>query len=165
MKRLDLFPDETSREQLAASDLASFAAPGSLDTNWHEAPNERRGGWSGVGRHLLRNGSGVFIKRQDKHLCRTRRHPLRGIPTFYREYHSTPRTGSSARRGAADPGASHIEDRLPGRWTRNTPLFIADSELPGHCRERDPLLFEGVEIGRIEPSGKGLIKRRPMPVE
>ena len=86
LKIVDLFPDEASREQLAASDLAHFDALWSLDTDWHEAPNERRGGWSGVSRHLLRDGSAVFLKRQDNHLCRTLGHPLRGIPTFYREY-------------------------------------------------------------------------------
>ncbi len=86
MNAVDLFRDQASREQLAANDLAGFGALWSLETDWHEAPNERRGGWSGVSRHLLRDGSAIFLKRQDNHLCRTLRHPLRGIPTFYREY-------------------------------------------------------------------------------
>jgi hypothetical protein len=80
------FPDELAREQLTASQLADFEALWSLSTDWHEAPNERRGGWSGVSRHVLDDGSAIFLKRQENHLCRTLRHPWRGIPTFYREY-------------------------------------------------------------------------------
>lgn len=86
MRDLDLFPDQAARTQLADSGLASFEALWSLDTDWHEAPNERRGGWSGVSRHVLADGAAIFLKRQDNHLCRTLRHPFRGIPTFYREY-------------------------------------------------------------------------------
>ena len=86
MKARDLFPDATARQLLTVSGLASFDALWSLPADWHEAPNERRGGWSGVSRHLLADGSAIFVKRQDNHLCRTPQHPLRGIPTFYREY-------------------------------------------------------------------------------
>lgn len=83
---VELFPDQASRTYLAANHLASFAALWSLDNGWYEAPNERRGGWSGVSRHVMSDGSAIFLKRQDNHLCRTWRHPIRGIPTFYREY-------------------------------------------------------------------------------
>jgi hypothetical protein len=86
MKARDLFPDQAAREQLTASHLADFEALWSVSTDWHEAPNERRGGWSGVSRHVLADGSAIFLKRQENHLCRTLRHPIRGIPTFYREY-------------------------------------------------------------------------------
>jgi hypothetical protein len=86
VKACDLFPDELARQQLGHSRLASFAALWSLSIEWHEAPNERRGGWSGVSRHVLADGTAVFVKRQEDHLCRTLRHPWRGIPTFYREY-------------------------------------------------------------------------------
>lgn len=102
LNALDLFPGQAAREQLAASDLASFDALWSLAGDWHEAPNERRGGWSGVSRHLLRDGSAVFLKRQDRHLCRTLRHPLRGVPTFYREYLNILRLGRS-RIGTLEP--------------------------------------------------------------
>jgi hypothetical protein len=86
VKARDLFPDATARQLLTVSGLASFDGLWSLRADWHEAPNERRGGWSGVSRHLLADGSAIFVKRQDNHLCRTPQHPLRGIPTFYREY-------------------------------------------------------------------------------
>jgi hypothetical protein len=82
----DLFPSAAARSELQHHQLAGFGPLWSLATDWHEAPNERRGGWSGVSRHLLADGSAIFVKRQEDHLCRTLRHPLRGIPTFYREY-------------------------------------------------------------------------------
>ena len=82
----DLFPSAAARSELQHHQLAGFDALWSLATDWHEAPNERRGGWSGVSRHLLDDGSAMFVKRQEDHLCRTLRHPLSGIPTFYREY-------------------------------------------------------------------------------
>ena len=85
VKARDLFPDQLAREQLSASQLADFEGLWSLSSDWHEAPNERRGGWSGVSRHVLNDGSAIFLKRPENHLCRTLRHPWRGIPTFYRE--------------------------------------------------------------------------------
>ena len=57
---------------------------------WFEAPNERRGGWSGVGRLQLEAGGGkplcLFVKKQQNHGRLTLRHPVRGEPTFRREY-------------------------------------------------------------------------------
>ncbi len=86
MKARDLLPDKIARQLLTVSGLASFDALWSLRADWHEAPNERRGGWSGVSRHQLADGTAIFVKRQENHLCRTLSHPFRGIPTFYREY-------------------------------------------------------------------------------
>lgn len=56
---------------------------------WFETPNTRRGGWSGVvrcaidifGQHEI-----VFIKRQESHMTKSLFHPIKGIPTFLREY-------------------------------------------------------------------------------
>lgn len=63
-----------------------------LEAKWFEEPNQRRGGWSGVARcELLRpDGSTarVFLKRQENHITRTIAHPLRGLPTFVREFNS-----------------------------------------------------------------------------
>ncbi|MDS4015197.1 MAG: lipopolysaccharide kinase InaA family protein [Candidatus Accumulibacter sp.] len=86
MSTRELFADQAAQDLLTANGLAGFDALWTLEVAWHEAPNERRGGWSGVSRHVLHDGTAVFLKRQDNHLCRTLRHPLRGIPTFYREY-------------------------------------------------------------------------------
>lgn len=58
--------------------------------DWFEAPNERRGGWSGVGCVTLNQGTPnalkLFVKKQANHGRRTWRHPFRGEPTFKREF-------------------------------------------------------------------------------
>ena len=78
-------------QALKANGLDSFESIWALDIGWVEEPNKRRGGWSGVSKcslDLPDGGQvGVFIKRQQDHVCRTFRHPLRGIPTFSREFH------------------------------------------------------------------------------
>lgn len=59
------------------------------NTPWFEAPNIRRGGWSGVVNCEVDNfgqPQKVFIKRQESHSTRTLLHPIKGIPTFLREY-------------------------------------------------------------------------------
>jgi len=75
---------------LAANGLDSFAALWALDIGWFEAPNERRGGWSGVSRCDLQlpggGSTGIFVKRQQDHVYRSLRHPLRGRLTFAREF-------------------------------------------------------------------------------
>lgn len=56
---------------------------------WFEAPNIRRGGWSGVVKCVVDDfgpRDEVFIKRQESHVTRTLMHPIKGIPTFLREY-------------------------------------------------------------------------------
>ncbi len=78
------------RDILRFNQLDSFEALWDLDVDWFEAPNERRGGWSGVGRIKLRTPDGdevtAFLKRQQNHMCRSWLHPLDGIPTFAREF-------------------------------------------------------------------------------
>ena len=75
---------------LGANGLDSFEALWTLDIGWFEAPNERRGGWSGVSRcdlELPEGGStGIFVKRQQDHVFRSLRHPVRGMLTFAREF-------------------------------------------------------------------------------
>jgi hypothetical protein len=70
--------------------LDSFDALWNLDVEWFEAPNERRGGWSGVARIQLKTPAGenigIFLKRQQNHMCRSALHPIRGILTFSREF-------------------------------------------------------------------------------
>lgn len=60
------------------------------DIQWYEAPNQRRGGWSGVGQLVLQDDDGGqttwFVKKQQNHGRRTWRHPLTGEPTFRREW-------------------------------------------------------------------------------
>jgi len=75
---------------LAKNALNTFEKVWGYEVNWFEEPNERRGGWSGVGRITLVDASGhefgAFLKKQDNH-CRTSfLHPIRGVPTFQREF-------------------------------------------------------------------------------
>ena len=76
-------------ETLQANNLNGFDDWWALEVDWFEPPNRRRGGWSGVSRVVLRDRLGiercVFLKRQENHVLRTPRHPLRGILTFVRE--------------------------------------------------------------------------------
>ena len=73
-----------------AGGLHDFDTLWKLDIGWFEEPNQRRGGWSGVSRLEVDLPDGtrtaVFIKRQQNHITRTWRYPLRGITTFRREF-------------------------------------------------------------------------------
>lgn len=74
----------------AQHQLADFDAIWAREIDWFEAPNERRGGWSGVGRLQL-DISGdtplrVFVKKQQNHGRLSLRNPIAGEPTFRREF-------------------------------------------------------------------------------
>lgn len=77
-------------EILKANGLGDFDALWALEAGWFEEPNVRRGGWSGVSRFDLVGSKGeklgIFIKRQENHPTWSWRHPIRGIPTFQREF-------------------------------------------------------------------------------
>lgn len=81
---------ENWRACLEQNGLRAFEDFWNLDARSVEARNERRGGWSGVVRHELTQPSGkkasVFIKRQENHVRRTWRHPLRGMLTLELEF-------------------------------------------------------------------------------
>jgi len=85
-----LYISPEHRPLLEASHLASFEELWALKAEWFEEPNVRRGGWSGVCRIVLprANGGelGLFLKRQENHQRRDWRHPVRGEPTFAREF-------------------------------------------------------------------------------
>jgi hypothetical protein len=74
----------------AFNGLHTFDDLWKLEAKWFEEPNQRRGGWSGVARCELKLPEGgtarVFLKRQENHTTRTLGHPVRGIPTFVREF-------------------------------------------------------------------------------
>jgi len=69
--------------------LADFEVFWNLEADWFEPPNRRRGGWSGVSRIEVDGPQGtrvgLFLKRQEDHVHRSLRHPIRGEPTFRRE--------------------------------------------------------------------------------
>lgn len=71
------------------ADTVSMPAPGSLETwwqlqgEWVEAPNDRRGGHSGVQR-IWKDDTLLYAKRQTGHIHRSLLHPF-GRPTVLRE--------------------------------------------------------------------------------
>lgn len=75
---------------LRLNKLDSFDSIWDLKADWFEEPNERRGGWSGVSRIKLKTDAGeevgMFLKRQENHNTKTLFHPIKGEPTFYREF-------------------------------------------------------------------------------
>jgi hypothetical protein len=75
---------------LQTHQLSNFEQLWNTPVDWFEPPNQRRGGWSGVGKLTLQDASGhtrsYFIKKQENHGRRTWQHPLVGEPTFRREY-------------------------------------------------------------------------------
>lgn len=69
--------------------LVDFVAFWELERAWVEAPNHRRGGWSGVVKLSLDSPEGrrhFFVKRQERHSFRTARHGFRKRPTLAREF-------------------------------------------------------------------------------
>jgi len=75
---------------LAFNGLGDFDALWQLEAGWFEEPNKRRGGWSGVSRYVVNLPEGgttaIFIKRQENHRARLWSHPIKGAPTFLREF-------------------------------------------------------------------------------
>jgi hypothetical protein len=87
------FVNERWRTILARNGLTDFDALWDLKADWFEAPNHRRGGWSGVSRCELDRPEGgkvaVFLKRQENHKARIWSHPVHGAPTFLREFRTS----------------------------------------------------------------------------
>ena len=84
------FISDRWRPILAHNGLSAFDALWKLEAPWFEEPNHRRGGWSGVSRCELAlpgdGSTGIFLKRQENHRARLWTHPVRGAPTFLREF-------------------------------------------------------------------------------
>ena len=80
---------------LEYNNLADFDKLWTLEAQWFEEPNRRRGGWSGVARISLKlpagGECGLFLKRQEDHVSRTLLHPFRGELTFCREFRNIQR--------------------------------------------------------------------------
>lgn len=75
---------------IQGSGLTTFDAWWTLPLSMVEPGNQGRGGWSNVGYHraVSPDGStlGLYVKRQQDHVYRSWRHPLRGLPTGEREF-------------------------------------------------------------------------------
>lgn len=84
-----MFQSERYQQIFAQHQLDGFNQLWNKSIDWFEEPNHRRGGWSGVGQLSLQsNGDelSVFVKKQQNHGRRTILHPLKGEPTFRREF-------------------------------------------------------------------------------
>lgn len=86
----DVYIAPRHQATLVLNKITTFDAVWDLHVDWFEDPNERRGGWSGVGRIDLSTSNnvklGVFLKRQENHNRKTWLHPLQGMPTFLFEF-------------------------------------------------------------------------------
>lgn len=87
-----LFQSNYYQQLFAQHQLADFDAIWRREIAWFEAPNERRGGFSGVGKLLLQAEDGnnftFFVKKQQNHGRKSWAHPIMGEPTFRREFHN-----------------------------------------------------------------------------
>jgi hypothetical protein len=101
---LNHYQDPVYEAALRRHGLDTFEAWWTRDIAWFEAPNQRRGGWSGVGKLVLPLENlpalTLFVKKQQNHGRRTLCHPFAGEPTFRREYH---RLQSLAKAGIPAP--------------------------------------------------------------
>jgi hypothetical protein len=86
----EYFTTNKVRHLFQQNNLSGFTDLWHLDAPCVEQPNERRNGISGVVTYELKVGDGsvqrIFIKRQENHNTRTFKHPIRGVPTFLREF-------------------------------------------------------------------------------
>ncbi len=84
------FQNKHYREVFAQHQLDHFDQLWAKQISWFEPPNHRRGGWSGVGQLELASKKGdvlsVFVKKQQNHRRPSFLHPIKGEPTFRREY-------------------------------------------------------------------------------
>ncbi len=87
---MNLFIDPEYLKTLQLMQLDDFESIWDLEMEWFEEPNQRRGGWSGVGRielNLEVSGNlNLFIKKQENHGRPTWLSPIKGEPTFRREF-------------------------------------------------------------------------------
>jgi serine/threonine protein kinase len=97
---------------------------------WFEAPNERRGGWSGVGRLQLEVSGAkplcLFVKKQQNHGRLSLLHPIKGEPTFRREYK---RLQYLQRQGVAAPQVVFYDEQVV---EKKSCAILVTEELTGY---------------------------------
>ncbi len=85
-----MFQSAHYQQIFAQHQLPDFEAIWAREITWFEPPNERRGGWSGVGKLVLQTDNGqslsIFVKKQQNHGRKSWLHPVFGEPTFRREF-------------------------------------------------------------------------------
>jgi len=87
---MNLFIEPEYLKALQLKQLDDFESIWNLEMKWFEEPNHKRGGWSGVGRLSINFDHGaqlnLFIKKQENHGRFTWLSPVKGEPTFRREF-------------------------------------------------------------------------------
>lgn len=86
---MNLYCNPAWQAALSTAGFASFEQIWSHPIDWIDTPNQNRGGWSGVGCvKVVKDGKPItlFVKKQQNHNSRSLLHPIKGEPTFLREY-------------------------------------------------------------------------------
>jgi hypothetical protein len=84
-----LFIAPQHRKTLELNQLETFNQIWNHPIDWIDTPNQNRGGWSGVGCVEIPMGNKhftLFVKKQQNHTSRSLLHPIKGVPTFAREF-------------------------------------------------------------------------------
>lgn len=81
------FTSKNWEKTLKKNNLKNFNEIWETKNNWFEPKNIRRNGWSGVITKKIGNQI-LFIKKQKNHFCHDLYNPIRGIPTFKREFNN-----------------------------------------------------------------------------
>ena len=146
---------------LSKNNLATYGSLWRLKADWFEEPNIRRGGWSGVVKVSLKQTNDdpvfIFIKRQENHLSRTWRHPIKGVATFIKEYNNlrlfhkydipTPElVYFGARSNNGKPQAIIATKELVGYQPLNVLLHKSGSSLIIGSKQRQALFKETAKV-------------------
>ena len=146
---------------LSKNNLATYGSLWRLKADWFEEPNIRRGGWSGVVKVSLKQTNDdpvfIFIKRQENHLSRTWRHPIKGVATFIKEYNNlrlfhkydipTPElVYFGARSNNGKPQAIIATKELVGYQSLNVLLHKSDSSMIIGSKHRQALFKETAKV-------------------
>lgn len=93
------FCEKEFQEALSKLGENTFDKVWNWPREWVEPINERRGGWSGVTKHQLKNTNGnsltVYLKRQENQTRRARASFYRPRPSFWFEYNSLSKVNST----------------------------------------------------------------------
>lgn len=77
------------QDTLQSRQFATFDQIWNFPVDWIDAPNQNRGGWSGVSRVEVAIDNKLFtlyVKKQQNHTSRSLLHPIKGESTFAKEF-------------------------------------------------------------------------------
>lgn len=86
---MTLYCNPDWQSALESQQFATFEQIWVAPIQWIDEPNRNRGGWSGVGCMQFAKQAqtvSVYIKKQQNHVSRSLWHPVRGEPTFAKEF-------------------------------------------------------------------------------